>query len=57
MLKGLISGVAEMAQDRTAQHRRVQAGEQEPLRRTCAYLDAAAAGALIVVASLVLYWA
>lgn len=51
MLKGLISEAADTAQVPTA-----QAGEQEPLRRTCAYLDAVAAGALIVVASLVLYW-
>jgi hypothetical protein len=51
MLKSLISGVAGLAHIETA-----KASEQEPLRRTCAYIDAAAAGALIVVASLVLYW-
>jgi len=44
MLKALISGVADFA------HQQADMGEQERLRRTCAYVDAAAAGALIVVA-------
>lgn len=38
-----------------AQQQQLDAGEQARLWRTCAYVDAAAAAALIVVASVVFY--
>lgn len=50
MLRTLISGVADIVQ-----HQHAEQTGQEPLKRVCAYLEAAAACLLIVIALFSVY--